>query len=983
MSLLVFGQEKSGQSLFTDLEYRNVGPTRGGRVTTVAGVESEPSTFYMGATGGGVWKTTDYGNSWDNISDGFFETPSIGAIRVYQANPDIVYVGTGSDGIRSNVIIGKGLYKSTDAGKKWKFMGLKEAGQIGAVEIDPGNPDRLFVAAIGNPFGSNPERGVYRTLDGGESWEQVLFISEKTGACDLEIHPSNPDIIYASVWTGLRHPWTIISGSEEGGVYRSMDGGDSWKRLEGGLPKGVIGKSDLAVSKSDPDLLYVLMEAEKGQGGLFISENRGETFVLASNQSNLLDRPFYYTNIDVDPTDSNILYVNSTGFYRSADRGKTWMRRSTPHGDNHDIWINPSNPDLYIQGNDGGANITRDGGQNWSTQMNQPTAELYQVDLDDQFPYWLYAGQQDNSTAAIPSTGSVSSRNISTYIMDVGGCETGPAVPKPGNHNIVYSNCKGRFGRYSKITGEEKQYYVGATNIYGHNPTDLKYRFQRVSPIIVSPHDPGVVYHASQYLHKTRDEGVTWETISPDLTAFEPDKQVISGSPITRDITGEEYYSTIYTVAESPLKKGVIWTGANDGPVYVTQNGGETWSNVTPAGLPSGGRVQTVEASPHNPAKAYIAVYRYLLNDWQPYIYKTDNYGETWTRLTDGTNGIAADNPTRVVRESPDSEGMLFAGTESGVYISFNDGANWLPFQFNLPVVPVTDIKIFRDDLILSTMGRSFWIMDNISPLTQSSVLGDGMSSMLFSPAVTYRASWSSGAKIDYNLGDDTKLVTITINDPDGNPVRNFSSERISAATDENDRLLRSGTMPLSSKKGFHRVAWDLRTYGASSGQGRRGGFGPAVVPGRYSVVLNTGDQEYTTYLEILPDPLKIADGISFNDYREQYSLSIQIRDLSAAVGKLTEDVEKKRSELNKKRDEGGKLNRRETREIEALDGIRSELLSADGAYPQPMLNEQVSYLYFMLARSDQKPGGDAFSRYSELNDKFNSLKVRYNAIYN
>ena len=981
LTLLLSSQESFNEDTFTGLSFRNVGPTRGGRVTAVAGVESMPGIFYMGATGGGIWKTTDYGSSWENISDGFFESPSIGAIRVSQSTPDIIYAGTGSDGIRSNVIIGKGIYKSTDAGSTWKFSGLKEAGQIGAVEIDPTDPGRVFVSAIGNPFGPNDERGVFRSLDGGATWKKVLFISENTGSCDLEINPADPDIIYASVWTVRRKPWTIISGSDEGGVYRSLDGGDTWQKLSGGLPSGIVGKSDLAVCPERPGMLYVLVEALEG-GGLYISQDNGDTFTLASSQSNLLDRPFYYTNIDVDPTNPDIIYINTTGFFKSVDRGKTFSRRSTPHGDNHDMWINPSDPDLFIQSNDGGANITRDGGATWSTQMNQPTAELYQVDLDDQFPYWLYAGQQDNSTVAIPSNASTRSRNPETFIMAVGGCETGPAVPKPGNPDIVYSNCKGRFGRFNKLTGQEKQYYVGAANMYGHNPADLQYRFQRVSPIIVSPHDPGVVYHGSQYLHRTTDEGVTWETISPDLTAFEPDRQVVSGSPINRDITGEEFYSTLYSVAESPLQKGVIWTGANDGPVYVTLDNGATWKNISPADLPPGGRVQTVEASPHNPAKAYVSVYRYLLDDWEPYVYRTNDYGTTWTRLTDGSNGIESDNPVRVVRENPDREGMLFAGTERGLYISLNDGVSWLPFQFNLPLVPVTDIKIFRGDLILSTMGRSFWIMDNISPLNQLQMIGGGPDAVLLNPLVSYRASWSNGAAIDYSAGNGGQDLRITIYDPDGNPVRLFLSGSDNDLTAD-EKLLSSGAQPLKSVKGVHRLNWDLRSFGPSSGQERRGGRGPVVVPGRYRVVLKSGEREMSAALEVLPDPAVIADGMTFSDYREQYDLSVKVRSLAMASGELSESIKTRLTPLAEKRDKGERLTKRENSIYNSLSGLEKMLFTDEGPYPQPMLNDQISYLYSMITSTDQKPGKDAYTRYNDMLKKHVEIKEEYDRLNN
>ena len=538
--------ESDYSDLFSDMRYRMVGPSRGGRATTVAGHRAQPHTFYLGATGGGVWKTTDYGDTWYNISDGYFATGSIGAIQVADSDPNIIYVSTGSDGLRSNVIIGKGVYKSTDAGKTWKHIGLEKTGNSGAVLIHPTNPDLVYVAAIGNPFAPNPERGVYRTKDGGANWELVLFVSEKTGAVDLEFAPDNPNEIYASMWLAERKPWTIISGGHEGGVYKSTDGGDNWKHLTNGLPNGLRGKSDLAVSAGDPNRVYVLIEAPEKEGGVYRSDDRGETWTQVTDFQPIRNRPFYYTNLDAHPKNPDILWGMAEGYFKSTDAGKTWERKEVPHGDNHDMWINPDNPDIFIQSNDGGANVTLDGGKTWSTQHNQPTAELYQVDVSDDFPYRLYAGQQDNTTISVPSRPPRSMPGGHTaYWEEQGGCETGPAVPKPGDPDIVYANCKGRFGFFNRRTGQEMQYYVGFWNIYGHNPKDLAYRFQRVAPIHVSPHDPNKVYHASQYVHVTTNGGQTWETISPDLTAFSDETQVFSGDPITIDMTGEEHFSVI------------------------------------------------------------------------------------------------------------------------------------------------------------------------------------------------------------------------------------------------------------------------------------------------------------------------------------------------------------------------------------------------------------------------------------------------------
>ena len=474
---------------FSALTYRTVGPERGGRVTTVTGTSHYPGTFYLGATGGGVWKSEDYGTTWNNVSDGFFKTPSIGAIEVAPTDPNVVYVGTGSDGLRSNVISGKGVYKSIDAGKTWEHIGLEKAGQIGAVEIDPRNHNIAWVAAIGNAFKSNPDRGVFKSNDGGKTWNKVLFISDQVGFADLELLPNNPDIVYAAAWKAERKPWTIISGGNqnEGGIYKSSNGGKDWIKLENGLPKGFIGKIDLAVSPVDSRILYAVIEAPGKEGGLYKSVNQGKSFTQVSSDIRLVNRPFYYTNIELDPTNPDIVFSNANPLIKSVDGGKTWKRMSVPHGDNHDIWLNPKNPQLLIQANDGGANVSHNGGKTWSTQFNQPTAELYQVEVDDQYPYWLYAGQQDNSTTiSVPSfpPSAIQYPGIG-WIMNTGGCETGPAVPKPGNANIVYANCKGRFSVFNKLTGTEKSYYVGASNIYGHNPKDLKYRFQRVAPIHV------------------------------------------------------------------------------------------------------------------------------------------------------------------------------------------------------------------------------------------------------------------------------------------------------------------------------------------------------------------------------------------------------------------------------------------------------------------------------------------------------------------
>ena len=984
----------SGQD-YSALKYREAGPYRGGRVTTVAGVTAAPGTFYFGATGGGVWKSEDYGARWFNISDGYFKTPSIGAIAVAQNDPNVLYVGTGSDGLRSNVIEGRGMYKSVDAGNSWLEIGLKDVGQIGAVRLHPEDFNTVYVAAIGKAFRANPERGLFKTSDGGKTWSRVLFVSEETGISDVEMLPTNPNVLFAAAWKAVRKPWNIISGgtAKEGGLYKSLDAGKTWYRVENGLPKDLIGKIDIEVSASDSRIVYALVEAPGEEGGLYKSIDQGESFTQVSSHNGIRSRPFYYTNIRVDPKNPDVVYAMATGYYKSEDGGKTWNRMNPPHGDNHDMWINPNTPDLFIQSNDGGANVTHNGGETWSTQFNQPTAEIYQVEVDNQYPYWLYGGQQDNySTVAVPSMPpyGVQAPGIG-FIQNTGGCETGPAVPHPTNPDIVYSNCKGRFTVYNKRTGTEQSYYVGASNMYGHNPKDLKYRFQRVSPIHVSPHDPKVIYHTSQYVHRTTDEGKTWEIISPDLTAFEADKQVISGSPITRDITGEEFYSTIYAIRESPLQAGVIWVGSNDGPVHVTRDGGTTWDEVTPRNLPPGGRVDAVEPSPHDPAKAYVAVLRYLLGDPKPYIYKTENYGKNWTLLTTGNNGIPDDFPTRVIREDPEREGLLFAGTEYGMFVSTNDGETWKPFQQNLPVTPITDLKIHRGDLALSSMGRGFWILDQIGPLRQRD-LGALSEPYLFKPEKTMRYRTPSGAwngdtpsyprpgvMLDYFLPDKSEdAVKLEIRDAAGQVLTAFSSDSIPNGNTGVSRDMGTNfteflvSESLTKHKGLNRFRWDMTMVGPwNSNENRKYRNGPVVAPGVYKAVLFYGDKTLSQEFELVMDPRVVDAGVSEADVNQQVDFQRAVRDkLSEAYrfeNALEMEVESLKSKTSRSVSEESRL--------KTLEGVLSQVQTEEGIYMQPMLADQWRYLYSMMNQADQLPGLDARQRFTALESELQRLK--------
>jgi photosystem II stability/assembly factor-like uncharacterized protein len=708
---------------YQDLRWRSVGPHRGGRSTAAAGVRTQPNVFYMGATGGGVWKTENYGITWFPVSDGQIPTGSIGAIDVSDSNPNVVYAGTGSEAIRSNVIVGRGVYKSTDAGKTWQYAGLKDVGQIGQLKIHPKNPDIAYVAAIGQPFGWGPERGVFRTKDGGKTWQKVLFINDQTGAVSIAINWSNPSEVYAGAWRGQRKPWTIISGgpAAEGGVYKTTDGGDHWSRVSNGFPDDLIGKVWVDVAQSNPKVVYAQVEAKGAKGGLYRTADSGATWTLVNSSQSLRARPFYFNKVFVNPKDENDVWVSELSFHHSTDGGKTFVNVNTPHGDNHVVWFNPDQPHIFIETNDGGANITQDSGKSWSSINNQPTAEMYMVDADEQFPYNIYGPQQDTGkNLTVPSFPPTAwgPDDPMQFWQPAPGCESGQVRPIPSG-KIVYGDCKGEFGRMNVETGQEQAFWINPQQRYGKLPQEMMYRFVRQAPIEINAHNPNVVYHGSQYVHKTVDGGVHWTKFSPDVTANGPEGHVTSGEPITRDMTGEEVYAALYSMRSSRLEPGVFWTGSNDGPVWMTRDNGKTWKNVTPAGLPPGGRVHTIEDSPHRKGSAYVSVYRMYMNDFKPYLYMTNDYGAHWTLLTDGTNGIPADQPMHVVREDPEQEGLLYAGTLQGAYVSFDQGKHWQTLQQNLPATPVTDFKVHHGDLVASTMGRAFWILDDVAPLRQ------------------------------------------------------------------------------------------------------------------------------------------------------------------------------------------------------------------------------------------------------------------------
>lgn len=971
-------------ALFRGLEYRLVGPSQGGRVNTVAGVPSQPRTFYMGVASGGVFRTTDAGESWIPITDGKVPVGSIGSIAVAASDPNVIYLGTGSDGLRSNVSTGRGVYKTTDGGETWEFAGLYDVGQIGALRIHPTDPSIVWVAANGDAFKPSEERGVFKTTDGGATWMKTLFVSDSSGAMDVELQPGNPDVVYAWMSRIERKPWSIISGSQEGGFYKSTDGGENWTRImDTGLPDELIGKGNLGVTAADPSRIYALVEAKPG-GGLYRSDDAGQTWQDMSEGVDpemkqifaaMIQRPFYYTTLGADPTNADVVYTGAEGFFKSTDGGRTFSRLRTPHGDNHDIWINPNDGNTMVQANDGGANVSFDGGQTWSTQYNQPTSELYGVRVDDGFPYKLYVAQQDDGTHIISMTGAGQEQGTETWRSGP-GCETGPVVPHPVKENIVYGSCKGLYEVMNLETGDSKQYWIGAQSLYGNPASDLILRFQRVSPMALSPHDPEVLYYGSQHVHRTRDMGVTWETISPDLTANPECCQGISGEPITRDITGEEFYSTLYAITVSPHQPGVIWTGANDGPFHITRDNGETWTDITPPDLPEGGRVQWIEVSPHRPGSAYYAVYRYLLGDYSPHIYRTDDYGETWTRLTDGENGIPADWPTRVVREDPDREGLLYAGTEFGMFISFDNGAQWQPFQLNLPNVPITDIRVHNKDLVVSTQGRAIWILDNISSLHQV-MPGQQVSEVqLYTPRDGYRtraAPGLLGPMVDYYLPSVPEgPVTIEIADAYGATVNTYSSADTTAQS--GDRGGRGGAMMfgrnggrdgvnpigrVSANAGFNRFVWDVRYEN-----------GVGAPPGQYQVRLSAGATTPMQPLIVRIDPRLAEEGVTVADLREQFEHNLRMHEMVEEVDRLAERVEQARSRLADATTDAAADSAR------SLEPLVARLLTEPVRYGRPGLQEHIEYLARMTRQADQKVGRDAIERYAVLRRELDGVRA-------
>ncbi|MEM7217389.1 MAG: glycosyl hydrolase [Pseudomonadota bacterium] len=837
---------------FDGLEYRLIGPWRGGRVTAVHGVVGDSQVYYMGATGGGVWKTHNAGVSWRNISDDQIPVGTIGAIAVAPSDSNIVYVGTGEAPIRGvTTSQGEGLWKSTDAGETFAYVGLPRAGQIAKIQIHPTNPDIAYVAAQGQIWAPNPERGVYRTQDGGKSWQLVLEVNADTGATDITMDPTNPRVLYAGMWHHGRKPWFIKSGGEGGGLYKSVDGGDSWEQLQGGLPE-LIGKVGIAVSPDKPERVYAIIEAGPGEGGVWRSEDRGASWRLINGHRALWARAWYYIHIAVDPTDANTVWAMNTGLYKSVNGGEDWTLVRAPHGDHHDLWFNPANGDNFINANDGGATVTFDGGKSWSSINNQPTAQFYRINTDNQQPFRLYAGQQDNSTVSIASAAWDGSIGVDDYHA-VGGGESAHIAFDPDDPRLVYATTiNGTLTEYDRDNEKTRSIIPYPEMVFGKDSKDLKYRANWNPPVIVSPHDAATIYYGTQFLLKSTDRGLNWAEVSPDLTRNNPAHMGRNGGPLTAENVGAEFYHTIFAIAESQNDEGTIWVGADDGLLHLSRDGGENWRDVSPR---HGGEamINAIELSPHAEGTAYVAVTGYKLNDFEPYIYKTTNHGARWRRIDRGLPDGAF---VRVVREDPVVRGLLYAGTEKGLFVSFDDGAAWQPFDLNLPAVPITDLAARTDGLAVATQGRAFWVLDDLWVVRQASGAAAGTALHLYAPP-----DWTMGkprsrprdfeganpspnVPLYYVIRDDVPEgaeLTIEILDASGAVIRTLSSvegaqQRCEKGNEDPRRPIEHKYAPV--EKGFNRWSWNLRADDVAciddviiqSGYG-----GPSVAPGTYT----------------------------------------------------------------------------------------------------------------------------------------------------
>jgi photosystem II stability/assembly factor-like uncharacterized protein len=989
-------QRDADSKLLKGITWRNIGPYRGGRVTAVAGITSQPMVYYFGATGGGVYKTTDGGANWEPVSDGYFKTGSVGAIGVAESDPNVIYVGMGESPIRGNVSHGDGMYKSTDAGKSWKHTGLGETRHIARVRVHPKNPDIVFVAALGHIFGPHEQRGVFRSADGGKTWQKILYRNEKAGAIDLIFDPTNSNVLYAGFWEVQRKPWSLESGGPGGGLLKSTDGGDTWTDItrNPGMPKGMTGKVGVTVSPVNPDRVWAIIEAE--DGGIFRSDDAGKNWIKVNEQRALRQRAWYYTRIYADTQNVDSVYVLNVGFFKSNDGGRNFTTIGVPHGDNHDLWIAPDDASRMINSNDGGANVSFNGGRTWSEQ-DQATAQFYRVAVDNDFPYNVYGAQQDNSTIKIASRTTEFGIGP-THWYDVGGGESGWIAPSPKNSNIVFAGSYGGLiTRYDHRTGQQRNITVWPDNPMGAGAEAMRWRFQWNFPILFSPHDPNVLYAAGNVLFRTTNEGQNWEAISPDLTRNDKTKQGPSGGPITKDNTSVEYYDTIFTVMESPVEKGVIWTGADDGLVYVTRDNGKSWQNVTPKEMPEWIQVNSIEASPNAPGTAYVAATMYKWDDFKPYLYKTSDYGKTWKKII---NGIPDGAFTRVIREDPNRRGLLYAGTETGMYVSFDDGENWQSLQLNMPAVPITDLAVHKreKDLVAATQGRSFYILDDLPVLHQMSDAARA-DAYLFKPEDPYRMPGGgfnfpgatvgqnppAGAVIYYYLREKPKDVTLEILDGAGKLIRKFTA-RESGTQPQGGGPFGGGAARLSAEAGLNRFAWDFRYDDARRFPGMilwaGNTTGPRAVPGTYQVRLTADGKSLTQSFEIKKDPRLDTTA---DDFAKQFDLLIKIRDkfseTTDAILRIR-DVRKQVDDIvaRVKDDAKGKPVADAAKTLrDKLTTVEEELYQTKNQSNQdPLnypirLNNKLAALGGVVASADAAPTSQSYAVYEDLAGKIDA----------
>ncbi|WP_228236801.1 VPS10 domain-containing protein [Allomuricauda sp. M10] len=917
-SILILGllsctlaMSQSANEYFSSMKFRNIGPFRGGRSVTASGVVGDPMTYYMGTTGGGLWKTTNAGSRWDNISDGFFEMGSVGAVSVSESNPNIVYCGMGEHAPRGVMTsYGDGVYRSNDAGKTWIKLGLEQTQHISRIIIHPTNPDIVYVAAQGALFAPNKERGIYRSMDGGKTWKNILFVNESTGAVELSMDANNSLTLYAAMWEYQRKPNFVMSGGPGSGLYKSTDGGDTWTELTEGLPEEK-GKMGIAVSPANSDKVYAIIESDSNQdkGGLFVSNDAGKSWSMVSGDNRLVQRAWYYIEVFADPNNENTVYVLSAEMFRSEDGGKTWESISVPHGDTHNLWINPNDSKNMVMADDGGATITYDYGKNWTLPYNMPTAQFYRINTDNLFPYNIYGGQQDNTSVKIASL-SVGrwSINQEDWHYSAGGESAFLAFDPDNPRYVMGGSYLGTIELFDMETKMSTNVMAAPIQYLGREARNMKYLYNWNAPIIWSKHEPGTFYHGAQLVLRTRDNGVTWEEISPDLTRDQDDKQGNGGGPYTNEAVGAENYGTLAYIIESPQEKGVMYTGSDDGLVYITKNGGETWENITPKGLKEC-LVNAIEVSPHDPATVYIATTRYKFNDYAPALFKSTDYGKTWINIS---TGIPYGAFTRVVREDQEQKGLLYAGTEKGLYVSWNDGKSWEPLQLNLPKTPITDLKIHQGDLIVATSGRSFWILDNITTLSQYK--GESGALKLYKPEVTVHGFWgsplnssskkvegtnpyegvnpASGMVLYYNLPKamDSTELSLEIKDGAGKLIRAISSKRDESYVPHNG----GGPPPapvLGTDKGLNRFVWDLKTpiVPGVPGVYMEANFtGHKVPPGTYSLQLKAGGETVTTQGVVIPMPNTDVSEQRFAEYHQFMSeVEANITDMHNKVNML------------------------------------------------------------------------------------------------